>query len=99
MTTELILITILILGLSFVTIILLSVDIDKHDPVEKGWNERKATLKKITIEFSNGEVRELSDNEADEWWHDLHRVNSGRKVNWKRHKWVMHLPETTKTIH
>lgn len=57
------------------------------DNIEESWKKRTFRLTKVTLEFQDGEKRELSGEAADEWAKDLHYRNCGRTVDWKRHKW------------
>ena len=56
------------------------------DKVQERWNNRVGNLKRLLVEFDNGEVRELEGDAANEWFHDLHFRNCGRRVDWTRHK-------------
>lgn len=61
---------------------------DSRDRVEDAWNKRGSHAVRVTIEFDCGESRELVGSAADEWVHDIHRRNYGRRVDWSRHKWI-----------
>ncbi len=64
------------------------------DRVEERWAARGKRMARVVFEYDDGERRELTGEAADEWWHDLHRVNCGRRADWKRHTWSVSSPNT-----
>ena len=63
-----------------------------EDRVEMAWQKRGRKMARIVFEYEDGERRELAGDAADEWWHDLHRANCGRRPDWSRHKWSVTSP-------
>ena len=67
-----------------------------RDRVQEAWDKRGKTMTRIYFEYSDGEIRELSGQAADDWWHDLHFRNCGKHVDWTRHKFIIKKPTQEK---